>query len=490
MASFARWCYQHRRIVVIAWLAVLISVIGIERAVGSAYSETFNLPGTESSQAQTLLASALPKQAGDSDTIVWHVRDGSVNDPNVQARIQALLQKVAAVPSVAAVRSAYDSGGAAQISRDGKTAYATVAFKQQAQSIPEADVRHVIDLVRRAGTTSLQVEIGGQAIEQVNQTPPSNSVAIGLIAAAIIILLAFGSLLGMVLPLLAAVIALGTATFAIDLFSHLMSVSIIAPTLAALIGLGVGIDYALFIITRHRDGLRSGLSPEEAAVRALNTAGRAVLFAGSTVCVALLGLLVLRLSFLDGMAWASVITVVLTMATAMTLLPAMLGFMGPRVLSRRERRRLAEERPQGWPHHGLLGALGPLRLPAPRRPRRRRARRDAHAGEPVLNLRLGLSDAGNDPASSTTRKAYDLLAAGFGPGSNGPLLLVAQVGYPGRHRGPRQADTEPAGRARCGCGGALPVQAGREGGGRRGDTDDGSPRTSRPATSSHTFAAP
>ena len=134
MASFARWCYRHRRIVVIAWLAVLISVIGIERAVGSAYSETFTLPGTESSQAQTLLASALPKQAGDSDTIVWHVRNGSVNDPNVRTRIQALLQKVAAVPSVAAVRSAYGSGGAAQISRDGKTAYATVAFKQQAQS--------------------------------------------------------------------------------------------------------------------------------------------------------------------------------------------------------------------------------------------------------------------------------------------------------------------------------------------------------------------
>ena len=430
MASFARWCYQHRRIVVIAWLAVLISVIGIERAVGSAYSETFNLPGTESSQAQTLLASALPKQAGDSDTIVWHVRTGSVNDPNVQTRIQALLQKVAAVPSVAAVRSAYDSGGAAQISRDGKTAYATVAFKQQAQSIPEADVRHVIDLVRRAGTTSLQVEIGGQAIEQVNQTPPSNSVAIGLIAAAIIILLAFGSLLGMVLPLLAAVIALGTATFAIDLFSHLMSVSIIAPTLAALIGLGVGIDYALFIITRHRDGLRSGLSPEEAAVRALNTAGRAVLFAGSTVCVALLGLLVLRLSFLDGMAWASVITVVLTMATAMTLLPAMLGFMGPRVLSRRERRRLAEGGPRDghttgfWARWARFVSLRPVVLAVA-----------ALAvmltlASPVLNLRLGLSDAGNDPASSTTRKAYDLLAAGFGPGSNGPLLLVAQVGTP------------------------------------------------------------
>jgi RND superfamily putative drug exporter len=430
VAAFARWCYQHRVIVVIAWLAVLVSVIGVERAVGSAYSDTFTLPGTESSRALSLLASALPKQAGDSDTIVWHVRSGSVNDPSVQARIKALLQKVAAAPLVAGVRSAYGPGAAAQISRDGKTAYATVDFTKLAQSLPKNDVRRVIDLVRGAPTSSLQVEIGGQAIEQESQTPPSNSVAIGLVAAAIIILLAFGSLLGMALPLITAVVALGTATFAIDLFSHLLSVSTIAPTLAALIGLGVGIDYALFIITRHRDGLRSGLSPEDAAVRALNTAGRAVLFAGGTVCVALLGLLVLRLSFLDGMAYASVITVVLTMATALTLLPALLGFMGPRVLSRRERRRLAESGPQDghttgfWARWARFVSRRPIIL--------------ALAAivvmltlaSPVLSLRLGLSDAGNDPASSTTRKAYDLLAAGFGQGSNGPLLLVAQVGTP------------------------------------------------------------
>ena len=200
MASFARWCYRHRVIVVIAWLAVLFSVVGIERTVGSAYSNTFSLPGTESSRAQSLLTSALPKQAGDSDTIVWHVRSGSVNDPAVQARIEALLQKVAASPSVAAVRSPYGPGGAAQISRDGKTAYATVDFTKLAQSLPKADVRRVIALVKGADTSSLQVEIGGQAIQQVSQTPPSNSEAIGLVAAAIIILIAFGSLLGMALP--------------------------------------------------------------------------------------------------------------------------------------------------------------------------------------------------------------------------------------------------------------------------------------------------
>ena len=227
MASFARWCYRHRVIVVIAWLALLFTVVGIERTVGSAYSNTFTLPGTESSRAQQLLAAALPKQAGDADTIVWHVHSGSVRDATVQAHIATLLHKVAAVPTVAAVRSPYAPAGAAQISADGKTAYATVDFSKLAQSLPKGDVQRVLNLVKGAGTPSLQVEIGGQAIEQISMTPPSNSEAIGLVAAAIIILLAFGSLLGMALPLIAAVVALGTGTFAIDLFSHFVSVAVL-----------------------------------------------------------------------------------------------------------------------------------------------------------------------------------------------------------------------------------------------------------------------
>ena len=428
MASLARWCYRHRIVVVVVWLAVLLSVAGIERSVGSAYSNSFTLPGTESTRALDLLTSALPKQAGDSDTIVWHVRSGSVTDPAVRVHVQAFLQKVARSASVAAVRGPYSPTGAAQISKDGKTAYATVGFTKLAQSLPKQDVSHVINLVAAARTSSLQVEIGGQAIEQANMASLSYSVGIGIAAAAIIIVLAFGSLLGMALPLITAVVALGTATFAIDLFSHLASVAVIAPTLAALVGLGVGIDYALFIITRHRDGLKAGLSPEEAAVRALNTAGRAMLFAGSAVCIALLGLLILRLSYLTGMAFAAAGTVALTVATAATLLPALLGFMGMRVLSRSERRRLAESGPQDghttgfwarWARlvsrrRGILALAAVLVM--------------ATLASPVLSLRLGLSDAGNDPAASTTRKAYDLLAAGFGPGSNGPLLLVAQVG--------------------------------------------------------------
>jgi putative drug exporter of the RND superfamily len=428
VASLARWCYRHRIIVVVAWLAVLLSAAAIERLVGSAYSNTFTLPGTESSRALDLLSSALPKQAGDSDSIVWRVRNGSVTDPAMRAHIQSVLQIVAGSPSVAAVRGPYSPTGAAQISQDGKTAYATVQFTKLAPELPKQEVRRVIDLVTAARSANLQVEIGGQAIEQANQLSLSYSVGIGIVAAAVIILVAFGSLLGMALPLVAAAVALGTATFAIDLFSHLVSTAVIAPTLAALIGLGVGIDYALFIITRHRDGLKAGLPPEEAAVRALNTAGRAVLFAGGTVCIALLGLLVLRLSFLTGMAYAAAGTVVLTVATSLTLLPALLGFMGTRVLSRRERLRLAESGPQDGHETGFWARWARLVSRRPAVLSLASLLVILTLASPVLSLRLGLSDAGNDPAASTTRKAYDLLAGGFGPGSNGPLLLVAQVG--------------------------------------------------------------
>jgi putative drug exporter of the RND superfamily len=427
VAGLARWCFRHRFMVVATWLIVLFAVVVVEQAVGSAYSNSFTLPGTESSRALELLSSALPQQSGDSDTIVWRTENGSVNDPAVKTRVQALLEQVATSESVASVRSPYDPAGATQISQDGKTAFATVVFAGLAPSLPKPDIQHVIDLVAATRTQGLQVEIGGQAIESARQASLSSSVAIGLIAAAVIILLAFGSLFGMLLPLITAGVALGTMYFGIDLLSHAVGINAIAPTMAILIGLGVGIDYALFIVTRYRQGLKSGMPTEAAAVRALNTAGRAVLFAGGTVCVALLGLLVLRLKMLDGMAYSSAFAVVLTMLSAITLLPALLGFMGPRVLSRRERRRLAEDGPQDGTGTGFWARLGGFVSRRPVILAVAAAIIMLVLASPFLSLRLGLSDAGNDPAATTTRKAYDLLTAGFGPGFNGPLLLVAQT---------------------------------------------------------------
>jgi RND superfamily putative drug exporter len=426
VARLARWCFKHRIIVVVAWLVVLFSVIGAERAVGSSFSNSFSLPGTESSRALELLNSAFPQQAGESGTIVWRTTDGSVSDPEVKATMQSLLGQVATAPSVTLVISPYDAIGASQVSADGKTGYATVMFAGRGQDLPKEDVLHVGDLVKAASTTDLQIHLGGDAAQAANEVSLSSSAAIGLVAAGVIILLAFGSFLGMLLPLITAGVALGLTVFGINLLSHGVAINSVAPTMAIVVGLGVGIDYALFVVTRHRQGLKSGMAPEEAAVQALNTAGRAVLFAGATVCVALLGLLIVRLNLLDGLAYSSVFAVALTMVAAVTLLPAMLGFMGMRVLTRRERRRLTEKGPHEGHASGFWARLGGY---VSRRPAILAVVATllmVFLAGPFLSLRLGLSDAGNDPASSSTRKAYDLLAEGFGPGFNGPLLLVAE----------------------------------------------------------------
>ena len=393
----------------------------------TAYSDRFSLPGAESTQAFDLIKAYMPDQSSDSGTVVWHVPQGTVQDAAVRARMESLLEAVAAAPSVSAVVSPYDQANAAQVSKDGKTAYAKVTFAGKRKALPKADILNLMELVRGASAPGLQVDIGGDAIDGATEVSLSSSAAIGLGAAALIILLAFGSFFGMLLPLITAGFALGLTLLGIDLLSHGVTINSVSPTMAVVVGLGVGIDYALFIVTRYRQGLKEGMESEEAAVRALNTAGRAVLFAGATVCAALLGLLVLRVDLLNGLAYSTVFAVVLTMAAAVTLLPAMLGFMGARVLSRRERRRFAADGPREAHTHGFWTRLGGY---VSRRP----AILAVSAGlvmvllaVPFLSLRLGFSDPGNGAASSTTRRAYDLLSEGFGPGSNGPLLLVAQM---------------------------------------------------------------
>jgi putative drug exporter of the RND superfamily len=432
VATLARWCFRHRIAVVLIWVAVIVVLVAVARSVGSAYTTSFVLGDTESSRALSLLQTTMPRAAGDTATIVWHVDEGSVTDPATTARIEEMLAAVAGSRSVAAVQSPYDPANlaaAGQVSEDGTTAYATVEFDDVAMNIPLDDVNEIVDVAQEARAPGLDVELGGTVMNEVSRRPPSNSLAIGLIAAAVVLLIAFGSWRGMTLPLVTAVAALTSGTMTVWLLSHAVGIPAEGVTLAELVGLGVGIDYALFIVSRHRDGLKGGMSPEESAVRALDTSGRAVLFAGATVCVALLGLLVLRIGFVSGMAYGATIVVLFTMVTAVTLLPALFGFMGERVLSQKERRRL--ERGHFDPHHGTHWARWAAFV----------ARRPALLGAgalvamlvlaaPVIGLRLGSSDQGNDPAASTTRKAYDLLAEAFGPGSNGPLLLVAEMSSP------------------------------------------------------------
>jgi len=430
MAVLARWCFRRRAWVLVAWLALLVILGVLSRTAGSAYSSSSTVPGTGSTTALSLLERAFPGHAGDQDTIVWRASQGGVRAAQVRARITAMLDQVAAAPSVATVISPYSARGAAQVSRDGTIAYATVVFDAQAASLPAPDVSRVIHLAEAARAPGLLVDLGGQAVENALRPSIGISAVVGLVAAAVVLFIAFGSLPAMLLPLAVAITALASGLLTVGLASHAVSIPSIGPTLATLIGLGVGVDYALFVVTRHRGNIKAGMSPQDAAAAALNTAGRAVLFAGTTVCIALLGMLVLNISYVSGLGIAAAITVLFTMAASVTLLPALLGFLGMRVLSRRERRRLAADGPA---RDGASGWWPRLAGFVQRHPARLATAATAAMiilAIPVLSLRLGSSDAGNDPASSTTRQAYDLLAEGFGPGFNGPLQLVATTGSP------------------------------------------------------------
>ncbi|MEV6013073.1 MMPL family transporter [Streptomyces sp. NPDC051976] len=439
MAALARWCIRRRLTVVLMWLAVLAGLTAAAGVMGSAYSQKYEAPGTESGYATTLLREAFPGQAGDTDTIVWHTDSGTVRASEVEQTMTKVLDQARALPGVASVTSPYGASGGvtatdgAQISRDGHTAYATVGFGQEADGVSRGQAQALVDTAKSAERPGLRVALGGAAVGATESSSANLSELVGIGVAAVVLLAAFGSFAAMLLPIATALVGVGTAYMGIVLLGHAMTVADFAPMLGMLIGLGVGIDYALFLVTRHRRGLKRGLPVDEAARQAVATTGRAVVFAGGTVCVALLGMLILRLSFLNGVAVAASLTVLLTVVASVTLLPALLALIGPRALSRRERRALAEHGPQPevpaglaarWSafverHPKLLGAVAAVVMLV--------------LALPTLTLQLGSSDQGNGPATATTRQAYDMLAGdghggGFGPGTNGPLTLVATTG--------------------------------------------------------------
>lgn len=427
MAALARWCVQRRLVAVLLWLLAFGGVAAGAMVAGSAYSNDYGIPGTGSDRASRLLESRFPDLGGDSDTIVWHTTTGTVRAADVEQTMTRTLDRVAELPGVAAVSNPYDDPDSPLISENADTAYATVTFAAASQDIDPGQARAVVDTAEAAETDGLRIELGGSAIGLTESGGSHLAEAVGVAVAAVVLFLAFGSVAAALLPIATALVSVGTAYAGITLLGHAMTVADFAPMLGTLIGLGVGIDYALFIVTRHRRGLKRGLSVAEAAADAVATTGRAVVFAGATVCIALLGMLILRLSFLNGVAVAASLTVILTVAASVTLLPALLSYIGPRALSGRERRRLAEHGPEPEVTTGfaarwsafverrpkLLGALALLVITV--------------LALPTLGLRLGTSDQGNDPKGTTTRQAYDLLADGFGPGVNGPLTLVTEV---------------------------------------------------------------
>jgi putative drug exporter of the RND superfamily len=430
LAGFARWCFLHRRAVLAIWLIALIGFFVIGRLTGSAYSDSSSLPGTDSTKAIQVLTTDFPAQAGDSDQIVVQARHGTLRSPVARTAVTSMLARVARLPHVRSVTSPYGPGG--QISRDGTIGLATVNLDAQADSIPDAAVNTLISTAQSADSSLLNVQLGGAAIENITQGGADyTSVLLGIVLALVVLFFAFRrSVLGALLPLISALVAIGVGTSIVNILTHAITVASWVPEVAVLVALGVGVDYALFIVSRHRNGLLAGQTPEDAAVTALNTSGRAVLLAGLTVCAALLGLFALQVSSLYGVAVTVTVVVSLTMVASLTLLPAMLGFLGPKVLRRAERTMLArhgrqvEQTGAFW----LRWAEGLGRRPLI--PGVLALAVVAILALPVLSMRSGLVDASTDPTSSTTYQAYQLLAKGFGPGFNGPLVLVGQVNSP------------------------------------------------------------
>jgi putative drug exporter of the RND superfamily len=440
MLALARWSTTHRRYVAIGWIVALVAINALAQSAGTSYSNNFTLPHSGTQSAADLLEHSFPAQAGDRDTIVYKVSSGSVLEGTVRSHMSAMFAQVAKLAHVTSVISPYAGSGRA-ISANHKIAFATVVFDEKANLLPTSAPERVVSTARAAARPGLEVELGGQAIEATEQEGFGVSTEVGLLAAIVVLLLTFGSLIAMGLPIVTALFGLGTGLATIALFTHVVDTPNFSSELAAMIGLGVGIDYALFILTRFREAYRTPgpafQDTRAAIVQAMDTSGRAVLFAGATVVIALLGMMVLGVEFLYGVAIAASIGVLLMMFASLTLLPALLTLAGPRVgrPGRRARARARKDGVDGVPAFTAGGVWLRWSAFVQRRPwtiAALSALAMLAIAAPATALRLGSSDAANDPSGQTTHHAYELLAQGFGQGFNGPLLVVAKVPNPHR----------------------------------------------------------
>jgi putative drug exporter of the RND superfamily len=430
MAAFARWCFVHRKAVLAGWLIALVGFFAVGFTVKAAYTQNYSLPGTDSTKAEQLLAAHFPAQAGDSNQIVVQARQGTLRSAVAETAVKSMLARVARLPGVASVASFYSPGG--QISSDGTIGLSTVTLSAQPGSVPASTATALISTAQSADGPLLNVQLGGDAVESVMPGGSSyTGVILGIAAALVVLFFAFRrKVAAAVLPLISALMAIGVGYSVITILTHAISIASWVPYVAVIVSLAVGVDYALFVVSRHRNGLLAGQGPEDAAVTALNTSGRAVLLAGLTVCAAMLSLFALPDASLYGVAVSVAVMVALTMVASLTVLPAMLGFLGLKVLRRAERRMLAHDGRQVEQAGGfwLRWAEGLGRRPAI--PAVAALAVIAILALPVLSLRTALLDSSTDPSSWTTYQAYQLLAKGFGPGFNGPLDVVGQVNSP------------------------------------------------------------
>jgi RND superfamily putative drug exporter len=426
LRALARFCYRRRKFVVAAWVIALVGMNALSSGIGPNFTTNFSAPNTESTRAQKLLASEFKAQSGDTVQVALKGTP-SMRDPQVRAKVESLRAELARIPHITNVSDPYTAPGA--ISKAGTIALVNAQLDQRANDIPDSVGRQVIALAEHSSSPTLEVRVGGSLIQQSERSKPPSSEGIGILAAIIILLIAFGSVLAMVVPIVVALAGIAVGLPIIGLLTHAYPLQSFSTTLAAMIGIGVGIDYALFVVTRYRQSLHAGATPEEAVVTAIDTSGRAVVFAGMTVIIALLGMLAIRLSFISGLGIGSAAVVAVTVLAAITLAPAMLGFVGNNIDKLRMPWVHREEpghqnvwhrwsrfvQNHSWPL-ALVGVGVMLLLAAP-----------------VLSLRLGFVDAGNDPPSTQSRQTYDLLSQGFGPGFNGPFIVAIELPHDGDH---------------------------------------------------------
>jgi RND superfamily putative drug exporter len=421
LVRIADWCYRARRLVVAAWVAALVGAFLLAGAFGGEFRQDYLQPGSESKAVSDTLTATFPQRAGDTVQIVVHAAAG-VSTPEAKSLAEKVFANVSRNKHVVGIVSPFTAEGAAQISADGTTAYADVALDKSANEYTPQEAKALVDPVLAASTDTVQLEVGGP-VAALSQTIQVGSEGIGLIAAAIILLVTFGSAVAMGLPLLTAVFGLGTAMALSEVLRRVIDIPDWAPNAAAMVGLGVGIDYALLIVTRFRSSIADGQEPREASATAIATAGRAVLFAGLTVVASMLGILLMAQAAMTGFAVTVILVVLVTMTASVTLLPAVLGFSGRNIerlhvpFVRKEARLDGTSRWYRWSrfiqHRPWLAAISGLAVLLA-------------LAAPLMGIRFGTPDAKNDPPNFTTRQAFELLADGFGPGFSAPILITVQ----------------------------------------------------------------
>jgi RND superfamily putative drug exporter len=427
-------CIRHPRITFLAWVGALIVCIAAASASGENFSENFDLPESDSQQALELIEEAFPQGGGDEVQIVLLADEGSLEDPENSEAVERVLGAAAEVDGIVGVSSPLEADGA--LSEDGRIGLANAQLDTRSYEVDAETIDDLLEIRSEAEAQDapISVELGGEAVRAESAEEGGGAELIGLLAAIIVLLIMFGSVVAMGLPILTAVLALGAALSLVTVLTNVMDVADFAPQLAAMIGLGVGIDYALFIVTRYRSGLAAGMEPDDAVLLAMDTAGRAVLFAGATVCVAMLGLFAVGVNFLYGPAIAASLAVLVTMFASLTLLPALLSKAGRRI----DRIRIPGIK-AGTGEEGAFWSRWSASIQARPWPAAMVAVLILVVlAIPVFSIELGNADAGTDRPETTTRKAYDLLAEGFGPGFNGPLIVVSDLSSTGAGGSPRE----------------------------------------------------